>query len=103
MEGRVPNDGSWATYKNNADAYMCNLVQKGNSNVKKSPGGLLWFNEWANTQYVTSTSLGLVAHADHITAAKAAWLQCPGGTVSPQDLISFARSQVKIDSISPLK
>ncbi|KAG6522332.1 hypothetical protein ZIOFF_019471 [Zingiber officinale] len=94
MEGVVPNEGSWAAYKSNADAFMCNLVQKGNGNVKKSPGGLLWFNQWANSQYVTSSSLGLVSHADHITAAKGAWLQCPGGTVSPQQLIDFARSQM---------
>lgn len=93
MEGKVENSGPWAAYKNNADMFICSVVQKGSNNVQKSPGGILWWQPWANTQYITSAMLVLAAHADHLAAAKFS-LSCPGGSVSPDDLISFIRSQV---------
>ncbi|KAJ8476759.1 hypothetical protein OPV22_020486 [Ensete ventricosum] len=93
LEGKVANSGPWAAYKNNVDMFVCSVVQKGNSNVQKSPGGILWFLPWANLQYVTSSMLVVSAYADYLSAAKAT-LSCPGGSVSPQDLISFANSQV---------
>ncbi|XP_008792937.3 endoglucanase 15-like [Phoenix dactylifera] len=93
LEGKVPNNGTWSQYKSNADQFMCNVVQKGNSNVKMSPAGMLWWQPWANFQYTTSAMLVLAAHADHLASAKAS-LSCSGGSLASKDMISFVRSQV---------
>ncbi|KAF9666378.1 hypothetical protein SADUNF_Sadunf16G0223300 [Salix dunnii] len=39
------------------------LVAKGSKNVKKTPGGLLWFLEWDGLQYVATASLVAAAYA----------------------------------------
>nr|XP_010920986.2 endoglucanase 15 [Elaeis guineensis] len=93
LEGKVPNNGTWFQYKNNADQLMCNVVQKGNSNVKMTPGGMLWWQPWNNFQYTTSAMLVLAAHADHLATAKAN-LDCSGGSLGSKDIISFVQSQV---------
>lgn len=93
MEGKVPKNGIWLQYKSNADQFMCNVVQKGNGNVKMSPGGMLWWQPWNNFQYTTSAMLVLAAHAEHLATAKAS-LDCPGGSLRSEDIFSFVRSQV---------
>ncbi|WOL05056.1 hypothetical protein Cni_G13779 [Canna indica] len=93
LEGKVSNGGPWAAYKNNAEMFICNVVQKGSNNIQKSPGGMLFFLQWSNIQYINSAMLVLAAHADYLAAAKAN-LQCPNGGVSPDDLISFIKSQM---------
>ncbi|XP_072960100.1 endoglucanase 13-like [Typha angustifolia] len=92
-EGKVPNNGPWAQYKSNAEQFVCSVVQKGSNNVKLSPGGMLWWQPWNNFQYTTSAMLVLAVHADQLAAAGGT-LQCPGGNVGPQDIISFIGSQV---------
>ncbi|XP_072960101.1 endoglucanase 13-like [Typha angustifolia] len=92
-EGKVPNNGPWAQYKRNGEQFVCSVAQKGSNNVKLSPGGMLWWQPWTNFQYTTSAMLVLVVHADQLAAAGGA-LQCPGGSVGPQDIISFVESQV---------
>ncbi|KAG1339079.1 Endoglucanase 13 [Cocos nucifera] len=93
LEGKVSNNGTWSQYKSNADQFICNVVQKGNNNVKMSPGGMLWWQPWNNFQYTTSAMLVLAAHADHLAIANAK-LDCSGGSLASKDLISFVRSQV---------
>ncbi|XP_020086791.1 endoglucanase 13-like [Ananas comosus] len=93
LQGKIPNDGAYWQYKNNADQFICSVAQKGNNNIKLSPGGMLWWHPWNDFQYTTAALLVLTAHADHLASAGAT-LQCPGGTVTPQDLISFVRWQV---------
>lgn len=93
LEGKLPNNGNHAVLKSNLEQFLCNVVQRGSGNARRSPGGMLWWDPWNNLQYVTSAMLVLAAHADHLTAARAS-LQCGGASVPPPHLISFAQSQV---------
>ncbi|KAK6135800.1 hypothetical protein DH2020_030495 [Rehmannia glutinosa] len=93
LEGKIPGNGNLDQLKKSGEEYICNCIQKGNSNVQRTNGGLLWFQEWDNLQYVTSASFIIVAYADGLAATKNN-LQCTGGVVRPQDLIAFAQSQV---------
>ncbi|PIN06028.1 Cellulase [Handroanthus impetiginosus] len=92
-EGKYSQNGKLAEFKGNGEQYICNCIQKGNSNVQRTSGGLLWFNEWNNLQYVTSASFIITAYADFL-AHKKSTIQCAAGAVGPQDLITFAKSQV---------
>ncbi|CAM8904526.1 unnamed protein product [Rhodiola kirilowii] len=92
-DGNVPPSGPWAEAKSSGEAFICDCVQKGSNNAKISPGGLLWFQPWSNLQYTNSAGFILALYADILTASKGT-LSCPGGNVSPTDLINFARSQV---------
>ncbi|KAK4436501.1 protein ESKIMO 1 [Sesamum alatum] len=93
LERKLSGAGKLGEYKNNAEQYICNCIQKGNSNVPRTNGGLLWFLEWDNLQYVTSASFIITAYARSLAAARTT-LRCAAGDVAPHDLISFARSQV---------
>ncbi|KAK8936819.1 Endoglucanase 13 [Platanthera zijinensis] len=93
LEKKVANSGNWIQYKNNAEQFICSVLQKGGNNVKISPGGILWFQPWNNLQYTTAAMLVLAAHADHLSSAKTS-LQCPSGGVSPNEIIAFVGRQV---------
>ncbi|KAK6145521.1 hypothetical protein DH2020_022341 [Rehmannia glutinosa] len=93
LEGKFSGNGNLDQLKNNAEQYICNCIQKGYSNVQKTNGGLLWFLEWANLQYVTSASFIITAYADFLANTNTT-IQCANGAVGPQDLIDFAKSQV---------
>ncbi|MCD7452856.1 hypothetical protein HAX54_018409 [Datura stramonium] len=80
-------------YKKNAEEFICNCIQKGNSNIKLSNGGLLWWQPWNNLQYVTTATLVITSYADALSATKNS-LQCTGGNVDPLQLITFVKSQV---------
>ncbi|KAL9268864.1 Endoglucanase 13-like protein, partial [Drosera capensis] len=92
LEQRVADAGNWAGYKDQLEQYICNCVQRGNNNVQKTQGGLLFFNPWANIQYVASASLALVVYSDYLKAAEQV-VSCPAGLVYPDDLTGFAKSQ----------
>ncbi|KAK6926475.1 Glycoside hydrolase family 9 [Dillenia turbinata] len=92
LEGTVSGQ-PWDNYKNNAEQFLCNCLQKGNSNLQKSPGGLLWFLPWGDLQYVMSSAFVLAAYSKYMDQ-KHASLQCIGGVVQPPELIEFVRSQV---------
>ncbi|XP_068644875.1 endoglucanase 13-like [Aristolochia californica] len=93
LEGKVRNNGIWADYKNSVEQFICSCIQKGNSNVKRTPGGLLFWRDSLPIQYVASAMLVTTAYSDYLANAKST-LQCPGGAVQPADLVSYARSQV---------
>ncbi|XP_068644183.1 endoglucanase 14-like [Aristolochia californica] len=93
LDGKVPNSGVWAEYKNNIEQFICSCIQKGNTNIKRTPAGLLWWYDQSSLQYVTSSMLLTTIYSDYLANASAN-LQCPRGTVQPSELISFARSQV---------
>ncbi|CAL9119688.1 unnamed protein product, partial [Musa textilis] len=83
---KLPNDNPWAAYKENVDMFVCSVTQKaGDTSVRMSPGGMLWFQPWGNTQYITSSMLVLSVSADYLEAAGAT-LECPGGNAGPKDL-----------------
>ncbi|CAI9091736.1 OLC1v1026840C1 [Oldenlandia corymbosa var. corymbosa] len=94
LEGRLKDQyGNLGPYKNNAEQFICNCVQKGSSNVGKSGGGLLWWNSFNNLQYVTTATFVITTYADILANTKNT-LNCPAGALTPNDLIAFARSQV---------
>jgi len=93
LEGKLPNSGNLGQFKQQAEEFLCNCIQKGNNNVFKTSGGLLWFNQWNNLQYTTSASMALAVYADYLSASGQA-LKCASSLVNPSDLIAFARSQV---------
>ncbi|XP_042067167.1 endoglucanase 13-like [Salvia splendens] len=91
--GKLSKSEKLEQYKKGAEEFMCNCIQKGNSNVKRSNGGLLWFLPWSNLQYVNSAAFLMSTYADVLEKTKTT-IQCPGGRVGSNDLLGFARSQV---------
>lgn len=89
----MESSGTWSQYKSQAEQFICSCIQKGNSNVKKTPGGLLWFLPWNNLQYTSTAVFVATAYSEYLNA-KHAPIQCPGGIVQPKDLIDLAQSQV---------
>ncbi|KAK4489278.1 hypothetical protein RD792_005075 [Penstemon davidsonii] len=93
QERKISENGNLGQTKNSAEQYICNCIGKGNGNVRRTNGGLIWFNEWNNLQYVTSALFIIAAYSD-ILAATNNKIQCAGGAVEPQELIHFVQSQV---------
>ncbi|KAM3281999.1 hypothetical protein P3S67_027646 [Capsicum chacoense] len=80
-------------YKKNAEEFICNCIQKGNNNIKKTNGGLLWWQPWNNLQYVTTATFVITSYADTLSSTKNS-LKCATGNVEPSELITFIKSQV---------
>lgn len=93
LEGKVESTSVWDQYKSQAEQFICSCLQKGNSNFKKSPGGLLWFQPWDNLQYTATATFIATVYSEYLTANRAS-IQCFGGIVQPSELIGFAKSQV---------
>ncbi|KAH7667581.1 Glycoside hydrolase family 9 protein [Dioscorea alata] len=94
IEQRLDNNNPlWNKYESEMVQFICPTIQKGNNNVKMSPGGMLWWQPWNNFQYTTSAMLVIAAHADHL-ALVGANLMCGSVTVTPRELIKFVQSQV---------
>ncbi|KAJ6302027.1 hypothetical protein OIU77_016183 [Salix suchowensis] len=93
LEGKVPDTGTWGQYKSQAEEFICSCIQKGGKNVKKTPGGLLWFLEWDGLQYVATASLVAAAYGNYLSANHAS-IHCAGVTVQPADLYHLAQSQI---------
>ncbi|XP_016493625.1 endoglucanase 12-like [Nicotiana tabacum] len=94
LEKKFPwNESSLSQYKKNAEEFICNCIQKGNNNIKKTNGGLLWWQPWNNLQYVTAATFVITSYADTLFATKNS-LQCATGTVESSNLITFVKSQV---------
>lgn len=81
-------------YKSQAEQFICLCVQEGNNNnnLKKTPGGLLWFQPWIKLQYAATATFVVTVCSNYLTAAHAS-IQCSGGLVQPSDLMDLARSQ----------
>lgn len=94
LEGKYPEYPSFGQYKNYGEQFICNCIQKGSSNVQKTTGGLLWWQPWNNLQYTTSALFIITTYADKLISTKNPLLHCPTGSVRPEDMIAFVRSQV---------
>lgn len=92
LQGKVHSEGRLAELKKNGENFICNAIQKGSSNIKMTPGGLLWTQYANNLQYTAAASLAISVYADSIAAANGK-LQCPGGSATSDDLIGFVRKQ----------
>lgn len=93
LEGKADNTGIWGQYKSQAEEFICSCIQKGNNNVKTTPGGLLWFQPWDNLQYITAAAFVATAYSEYLTASHAS-IQCLHGIVQPSEITAFAQSQV---------
>ncbi|KAK9273906.1 hypothetical protein L1049_018718 [Liquidambar formosana] len=90
-------------YKDRAEEFICSCIQKGSNNIKRTPGGLLWWQPWNNLQYTTAATFVVTVYSDFLAAAKAS-IKCPGGVVQPSDLIAFVQTQVDyILGVNPKK
>lgn len=83
-------------YKSKAEFYMCSCLSKNNgssNNVGLTPAGLLYVRQWNNMQYVSTASFLLTIYSDllHNTNQR---LTCNGITVSPEEILGFAKSQI---------
>ncbi|XP_072952638.1 endoglucanase 7-like [Typha angustifolia] len=80
-------------YKSKADYYICACLGKNNgSNVDRSPGGMLYVRQWNNLQYVSNAAFLLAVYSDYLSAAHQD-VNCPDGTVKPEELLSLAKAQ----------
>ncbi|CAL5024768.1 unnamed protein product [Urochloa decumbens] len=77
-----------------AEFFLCACLQKNNgNNIKTTPGGLLYVDDWNNMQYVSSATFLLTVYADYLAASHGS-LKCPDGEVKPAEMVGFAMSQV---------
>ncbi|KAI4371882.1 hypothetical protein MLD38_010179 [Melastoma candidum] len=74
-KGKVAS-GVLYSYKSDAEQFICNCIQKGNNNVRKTPSGLLWFQEWNNLQYTGTVAFIAAVYAQYLTSKNAS-IQCP--------------------------
>ncbi|CAL9200487.1 unnamed protein product [Musa hybrid cultivar] len=80
-------------YKAKAEFFLCACLQKNNGdNVEMTPGGLLYFHDWQNLQYVSSAAFLSAVYSNYLRMANAN-LVCPDGQISPEMLLKFAESQ----------
>ncbi|KAL6314190.1 hypothetical protein AAG906_011937 [Vitis piasezkii] len=81
-------------YLSKAQHYLCACLHKNNgSNVDRTPGGLLYTRQWNNMQYVSNAAFLLTVYSDHLREANQQ-LNCHGELVGPEEILSFAKSQV---------
>ncbi|XP_058746726.1 endoglucanase 11-like [Vicia villosa] len=83
-------------YRSKANHYICaclNLNNASKNNVDRTPGGLLYIRQWNNIQYVANAAFLLTIYSDHLLASNQK-LQCQKSEVDPNEIFSFAKSQV---------
>lgn len=99
FEGRSGSGGAAAyadtlkQFQGKAEFFLCACLQKNNGhNIRMTPGGLLFVDDWNNMQYVSSATFLLTVYADYLAASRGA-LKCPDGEVEPAEMVRFAKSQ----------
>ncbi|MCO5583498.1 hypothetical protein L7F22_037409 [Adiantum nelumboides] len=81
--------------KRRADYFMCaNLPGSSLTQVRRTPGGLLYVRTGANTQYAGGAAFLAAVYADYLVQADQASINCNGTRYTPQAIMSFAQSQV---------
>ncbi|KAK4338501.1 hypothetical protein RND71_042988 [Anisodus tanguticus] len=94
MSGKAGHNAPvFERYQQKAENFMCSCLGKGNRNTQKTPGGLIFRQRWNNMQFVTSASFLATVYSDYLASAGKS-LKCSSGYVSPNELLSFAKSQV---------
>lgn len=79
-------------YKSKAEHYLCSNLNKNtnDTNVDRTPSGLLYIRQWNNMQYVSTAAFLATVYSDYITPNI---LICPGGAVGRDQLLEFAKAQ----------
>ncbi|KAL6543306.1 hypothetical protein OROHE_010826 [Orobanche hederae] len=95
MEGKNREDKQvLQEYRSKAKHYICANLNKNNStNMKRTPGGLLYTRRWNNMQYVSNSALLLAVYSNHLQSTNH-MLDCHTGPVAPTEILSFVKSQV---------
>ncbi|KAH7533113.1 hypothetical protein FEM48_Zijuj04G0095700 [Ziziphus jujuba var. spinosa] len=83
-------------YRSQAEYYICSCLNKnnGSNNVERTPAGLLYIRQWNNMQYVSTSAFLLTLYSDFLKSSNQKLITCHGGTVSHEEIFSFAKSQV---------
>ncbi|PKA65526.1 Endoglucanase 11 [Apostasia shenzhenica] len=91
-------------YESKANYYICSCLNKNNkTNIRRTPGGLLYTRPWNNMQYVATAAFLLAIYSDHLAYAGVKNLRCPGGLVRAVELMQLAKSQADyILGINPI-
>ncbi|KAI9115606.1 hypothetical protein K1719_013275 [Acacia pycnantha] len=93
-EKHKKNEAILKQYRSKAEHFLCACLGQNNfTNVRLTPGGLLYVRQWNNMQYVSTASFLLTVYSDHLQAEGQS-LPCDKGEVSPQEILAFAKSQV---------
>lgn len=81
-------------YRSKGEHYICACLDKNNgTNVQRTPAGLLYIRQWNNMQYVSNAAFLLTVYSDYLKASNQ-MLDCPNGLVDPDEIFSFAKSQI---------
>ncbi|CAI9094170.1 OLC1v1029863C3 [Oldenlandia corymbosa var. corymbosa] len=97
-----------SNYKTDADAFVCAMMPgSGSSQIKTTPGGLLYSRESSNIQYVTGAAMILLYYSNTLAASRsgsAQKVQCGYKCFTPAEITAFAKSQIDyILGDNPLK
>ncbi|KAK3229229.1 hypothetical protein Dsin_001110 [Dipteronia sinensis] len=104
LEGYLDeSDETWAEYKTNAEAFICNILGKGDNNIQRTPGGLLWFQPWNNLQYTTAAIFLVQVYSDYYSNIQSDFPGC-SEPVTTGDMYNFVQSQLDyILGVNPKK
>ncbi|KAG8087207.1 hypothetical protein GUJ93_ZPchr0010g8330 [Zizania palustris] len=84
-----------ARYKANLDSFVCALMpNSGNVQIRTTPGGLLFTRDSVNLQYATTATLVLSIYSKVLKSSGSGGVSCSAATFSPDQISSFAASQV---------
>ncbi|XP_049357382.1 endoglucanase 6-like [Solanum verrucosum] len=82
-------------YQQKAKNFMCSCLAKDDRNTQKTPAGLIYMQRWNNMYFVTSAAFLATTYSDYLASA-GKYLKCSSGSVSPNELLSFSKSHIKI-------
>ncbi|RZC76485.1 hypothetical protein C5167_000607 [Papaver somniferum] len=92
LSNYLSNDGE--EYRLHADEFVCGILPENPTSVNYSQGGLMHKKVGSNMQVAGAISFLTLVYALHLDGAQQA-IQCPDGThVTPQKMVSIAKSQV---------
>ncbi|KAL1815326.1 hypothetical protein ACET3Z_017900 [Daucus carota] len=81
-------------YHSKAKHFICACLNKNKEkNLTRTPGGLMFIRPWNNLQYVTTATFLLTVYSDHLKLTNQE-LSCYRDSVGPDEMASFAKSQV---------
>ncbi|PWA45772.1 endoglucanase [Artemisia annua] len=79
------------TFKRGADSFVCAIMpNSGSTQIRTTPGGLLYTRDSSNFQYASSASMVLLVYSLMIVEP----IQCGSTKFTPAEIKSFAKSQV---------
>ncbi|CAL5433186.1 unnamed protein product [Camellia sinensis] len=82
-------------FKKDADSFVCALMPgSGSVQISTTPGGLMYYRDSSNLQYVTSASMVLLVYSKILDAAKIQGVQCGSTHFSNSQIKALAKKQV---------